>query len=82
MAADQPPAGPYPRPVHTTMSRQHLNKGKVVSEWRDKWLIFARTKNLMLKRKVGSKKHVMLPDAWDAKGKKFMTKAGDITTFS
>ena len=68
-AADSPPAGPYPAPNHTAMSHIRLNKGKVVSEWRTKWAVFAANKSLTLKSKRGSKKRVLLPDAWDAKGK-------------
>ena len=81
-AAASPPMGPYPEPVHSSASRIRLNKGKVVTEWRAKWASFAQTKNLTLKTKAGSRKRVMLPDAWDSKGKKFMSKAGDIATFS
>ena len=81
-ATDSPPFGPYPAPTHTSMSQLCLNKGKVVSEWRAKWAGFAANKSLTLKSKKGSKKCVLLPDTWEAKGKKFMTMAGDITTFS
>ena len=81
-AADSPPHGPFPTPVHTSASWLRLNKGKVIVEWRLKWASFTANKRLILKSKKGSKKRILLPDPWDAKGKKFMSMAGNITTFS
>ena len=77
-AADTTIIGPPPFPVHTIASRIWHNHALAISEWRSAWSTFAETKSLKLK-----KQHkLMLPNAWDGKGKEFISLAGDITTFS
>ena len=77
-AAPTAPAGPFAFPRHTVASRLRLNRALVITEWRDKWLPFANSKALKLKKK----KRVFLPNAWDGKGKQFIGLASDISTFS
>ena len=81
-AAGNPPIGPLLAPLHSSSSRLHQNKGRVIAKWRLKWSTFAATKLLTLKLKKKNKKTTLLPNAWNAKGKRFMTLAGDMVAFS
>ena len=81
-AANNPPIGPFPAPSHTASSRLCQNKVWVITEWQSKWSAFALTKPLTLKLKKKAKKKTLLPNTWNAKGKRFMTLAGSMVTFS
>ena len=77
-AADVTPIGPPPFPSHTIASRIRHNRSLVIFEWRQAWSMFANNKVLKLKKK----KKPLLPNAWDGKGKQFISMAGDMITFS
>ena len=77
-AVNNPPIGPSPALLLMLASRLHQNKAQVITEWQSKWSAFALTKSLTLKLK----KKTLLPNAWNNKGKRFMTLAGDMVTFS
>ena len=77
-AADSTPIGPFPAPNPTITSRIHSNKANVVIEWCTSWAAFARTKDLVLKKK----KKAVLPNVWDGKSKAFMLLAQDMPQFS
>ena len=77
-AAEMTPIGPPPFPRHTLASRIRHNRSFLIAEWWGVWAPFAGTKAPKLKKK----KKILLPNAWDGKGKQFISLAGDMVTFS